>query len=643
VAPNLEAAVTRALEKVPADRFASATDLAVALDDPAFRHGTLTNGEPAGAGRARSAGLWHRPMMAMTVVAALTTGLAAWTSFRPEAGPEAGVPIRAELPVIGENSLGGNPFAISRDGRWIVASRPVEGVGGGRALSIRSIGGTEWRVIPNTEGGSDPSFSPNGDWLVFRNRRQLLRVPIAGGPAIPVVARAGRPHWTETDEILFESEGALYQVRASGGEPRLLFQSDSIYARLPHLLPNGRAVVFSTGAGGDPLTARILLFEIETGEVRELVSSGTSPSYLPTGHLLYGHGDGALMGLEFDLRTLQTRGEPVTLLPDLRVMGGGASQFAVSATGTLIYKARGAVTSDALSWVDMQGNETTIPIGMEEANTPRVSPDGDRVAYRSGDHIYIWNEVEGTNRQLTFEGTNVSPAWSVDGRWVYFLSERTDTDGSDGFRRAADGSSQAERLWTAEGEAAITSISPDGRWLVVGEDRPDTGLDIGLAALGTDSVSVGAYLRSDLDESEGVVSPDGRWMAYLSRVADRADGVFVRGFPEPTGLWRVSDVSEAGHDPVWAPDGRAIYYLTGSPGNGYLHRVEVSTEGSFSPGRSERLFFSAGGHENRFDRGYDIHPDGDRVVVANSGTSTGTAFIVANWFAELEELMGEGN
>ncbi len=162
--------------------------------------------------------------------------------------------------------------------------------------------------------------------------------------------------------------------------------------------------------------------------------------------------------------------------------------------------------------------------------------------------------------RLTFEGNNVSPVWSIDGRSVYFLSERTGTNGLDGFKKAADNSSDAEQLWTAEGESALTSISPDGRWLIVVEDGGPGGRDLARFSLQADSGGIPTeYLRTGDNEADGAVSPDGQWLAYWLR-SPEADGLFVRSFPDATGLQRVSDVGVVGVDPVWAPDGGALYF-----------------------------------------------------------------------------------
>ena len=163
----------------------------------------------------------------------------------------------------------------------------------------------------------------------------------------------------------------------------------------------------------------------------------------------------------------------------------------------------------------------------------------------------------------------------------------------------------------------------------------DQGLNVAIASLGTDSVSFRDYLRDDFDEYEGVISPNARWMAYTSNEFGSQE-VFVRGFPQPIGKYRLSD---GGYDPVWAPDGTALYFV--SPPN--LVKVDVATAGT-SPFLQPTVLFlwpyDAAGRDNI---GFDIHPDGDRFIVARrggGGAGVGEIYLVTNWFEELKERVG---
>ena len=218
--------------------------------------------------------------------------------------------------------------------------------------------------------------------------------------------------------------------------------------------------------------------------------------------------------------------------------------------------------------------------------------------------------------------------------WEYLREYLLSKKACPNYRTAS--ASGAERLWTREGgEVTLTSIAPDGSWLVVGEVNTGTSRDLALASLDSDSVSFSEYLRTDWGDYEGTISPNGRWMAYSSDELG-TDEVFVRDFPEPIGQWRVSQ--GIGFDPVWAPDGSALYYV--APPN--LMRVNVPTEGTFQPGQPTVLFTWSYDTAGGVEVGYDIHPDGDRFLVAQAGGAGGfgDVYIVTNWFEELLERVG---
>jgi len=60
-------------------------------------------------------------------------------------------------------------------------------------------------------------------------------------------------------------------------------------------------------------------------------------------------------------------------------------------------------------------------------------------------------------------------------------------------------------------------------------------------------------------------------------------------------------------------------------------------------GRRTRLFSWSYGNGGDANRAYDVHPDGDRFVVAgrNSLVAIGGIHIVTNWFEELRERTGD--
>ena len=325
--------------------------------------------------------------------------------------------------------------------------------------------------------------------MAFDGGGTISKVPIAGGPALPI-ATAGlnlSPHWGLNDTIVYAGAGAgaLYRVGSWGGEPELLLDSDTVVVADPHLLPNGKAVVFGTRAGGGPLNSRILIFEMETGEVRELVASGNNPRYVPPGHVIFGHGDGALMGVPFDLEALQTTGAQVTLLPALTVLSSGASQFSVSETGTLIYDGSGEAlgsggTVRRLVEVDLEGVASPLPLSAGPLDVPRYSPNGNKIAYGDGGGIRVYDVVTGASPLFSAAGRggatlSTSPVWSPSGEYLY-----SNVGGAvgDGYRRPSDGSEEATQLWVRPGGNFALDVSPGDSIVVVRDNAPGRGRDL---------------------------------------------------------------------------------------------------------------------------------------------------------------------
>jgi len=104
-------------------------------------------------------------------------------------------------------------FAISSDGIRFAFST-------NEGIALRDVGQREYRMLPNTESGASPSFSPDGEWIVYEVNGRLRKVPVAGGSAIPVIAGdsilAGRVTWGADGTMAFESGGHLDVLSPSG-------------------------------------------------------------------------------------------------------------------------------------------------------------------------------------------------------------------------------------------------------------------------------------------------------------------------------------------------------------------------------------------------------------------------------------------
>jgi serine/threonine-protein kinase len=176
------------------------------------------------------------------------------------------------------------------------------------------------------------------------------------------------------------------------------------------------------------------------------------------------------------------------------------------------------------------------------------------------------------------------------------------------------------------------------------EVAPQTAGDIGVLELASPPKIPGggprrptAIIKTTFSENNAETSPDGRWIAYQSNESGQND-VYVRPFPKVNdGRWQVS--TGGGSRPVWARNGRELFYLDG---NNLLTAVAVETTGAtFTQGNPVKVLSSAY-FTGIPQRSYDVTADGQKFLMikdAASGDRTSTSaslVVVLNWFEELK-------
>ncbi len=176
---NIDAAIRRALERLPADRFARAGDFASALSDPSFRHG-----EAPGVALVSDAGPWKRMALAAAAIAAVSVAVAGRSLVRRP--PPARVTRFATLIEPGTELARAGDFTIAPDGSFIVYVGPAAAPGRPPRLWVRRFRDLEAVPIDGTEGFQDlrPSISPDGLEVAFGGRSSdgVKTVRVDGGP-----------------------------------------------------------------------------------------------------------------------------------------------------------------------------------------------------------------------------------------------------------------------------------------------------------------------------------------------------------------------------------------------------------------------------------------------------------------------------
>ena len=431
VPANVDAALQCALEKLPADRFASAQDFVRALGDEHYRYGEL-----ASAGVSAPVGPWNRLTMAMTSLAALflITTVWAWTSSDRDADnaiTSLVVPVPGGIDV---NFWFEVPFALAPDGRTIAYST-------GGQLHIRSLAGFESTPVDGSEGAAFPFFSPDGEWLAFTQRgSELKKVSVGGGPVVTIAnveAQMGAS-WASNDEIFFaRSLGTkgIWRIPAGGGAPQpVTTVIDSVFENQhmwPQVLPGGAAVLFTvSGTNTDDSDARIAIQDISGGSHQTLIEQASFGRYVATGHILYARAGGSVFAVPFDLAQRRVTGPPFPVLADVRASHPGFSSFAVVENGSLAFVSGTSETSDVLTWVDRRGEDLGRIGAPMHGNFIRLSPDGEQIAIgmRPPGNIDIWllDLVSGDRARFTLEPEeDETPVWSSDGERLAYSAAWT--------------------------------------------------------------------------------------------------------------------------------------------------------------------------------------------------------------------------
>ena len=543
VPPNVDAAIRKALEKLPADRFTGAQAFARALADQSFRHG---DEEVLGVVAAK----WNRLAKGFAASTVLLAAALAWMLFTP--APENPQLVeRFAVPFLqGQEPtfLGNAGYDLSPDGTMLVYRHIV---GTNQILMVRRWDDLTATQVRETDGATNPAISLDGLELAFEQAGEIKVLALAGGP-VRTLTSGSVPKWGPDGFVYATADSGAVRVPATGGAVEYVSRlaDGDLQHEVYDVLPDARNALLMVIQSGGP---EIRGLDLNSGEM-EFIVEGGGPRYLPSGHLVYGTVDGTMMAVRFDPGKMEMEGTSVAVMDD-------ASFWALADDGKLFYTAGsgggGSGPTLRLDWVTRSGQATpvdpdwTFQRGIDVNQGWTISPDGSTVAVREftaeGYDIWVKQLDTGPRSRLTFDGAHERmPVWAPGGRDVTFLSDRGGN--LDVWSKPADGTREPELLLDLDASLATVDWSPDGEWLLV---RTSTGsLDTSERNIlawrpGVDSVPVPLF-RSDYREIKPTVSPDGRWIAYASYETGRYE-IYVRPFPDVSaGRWQVSiDGAEA--------------------------------------------------------------------------------------------------
>jgi eukaryotic-like serine/threonine-protein kinase len=607
---RLDWVVRGCLATEPDDRWQSARDVGKLL--------ALVAQPTAQAGPARRGWVWPAAAIAILVAGLI----AAWLIRKP--------PVRdlyqtsiAPPPnttfMVGRSAEGG--ISISPDGRTLAFIAHDESRS---QLWIRRFDSAEAHPLAGTEGASFPFWSPDSKWIAFHTPDRLLRVPAAGGAAQVICRidpRVSGGSWGAGDVVLTSDLSAgIRRVAASGGTPAAVAPGG-----WPFFLPDGTSFLFQRDNA-------IWIGSVAGSEPRQLIDAPAAKPIYASGHILFVR-NRTLTARPFDPSSRQLSGQEFSVAQSLASTDPfiNPADFAAGPGGTLVFATGGR--PNRLAWRDRSGKLLDEVATGDDLVTPRIAPDGNRVAFarveRENMDIWVTDLVKRWLIRLTFDpGMDRYPIWSPDGASITYSSGELRR--FDLYRRPADGTGSVERLTSEPSAQHAMDWSTDGKLLSF--TRNIQGTDLMMLPSGGQPYM---FLQTNVSEAHSQFSPvTPRWVAYSADDTGRRE-IYVKavvpGQPAADARWQIS--SAGGTMPRWKADGRELYYWAL---DGTIMAAAVDGSGTaFKSSPPLPLFQVQPPIMRTNDISFDVSADGQRFLIVEpvERARSQPLNLVTNWLA----------
>lgn len=464
----------------------------------------------------------------------------------------------------------------------------------GDIWTVPAAGGTARRLTSHPGLELFPKFSPDGRWVAFSGQyngtRQVFVIPAEGGEprqltfyndvaAMP--PRGGYDNrvlgWTpDGKSVVFRAQrvpqsdrlGRPYLVPVDGGleQPLPITEAGGV-----SYSPDGSRVAFTPLSnefrgwkryrGGQ--SPDVWIYDLKSN-TSEQITTGREQDMLPVwlGDTIFyvSDRDWTMNVFAYDTRTKKTRKVTSHTDYDAAWPSGSGDQLVYEQGGYVFRLDAKSGKSERVPIRVFGDFPDTVPyfVNVKDfVETFSVSPSGARALFGARGDIYTAPAKEGEVRNLTdSQGVReLAPAWSPDGRWVAYLSDRSGE--YEYYVRPSDGTG-AERRVSTDGDVwRYPAVwSPDSRLLAYGDKKQRLRI-VEVATGRTTDVDRGT--RNDITSYNW--APDSKWIAYAKLGQNQFSEIWVYSLASNK-TQRLSGGMTSDTEPVFDPKGRYLYFLS---------------------------------------------------------------------------------
>ncbi len=456
----------------------------------------------------------------------------------------------------------------------------------GDLWSVPAGGGDAYRLTAHEGYEYLPRTSPDGRWIAFsaeyEGNMDVYVMAAAGGEPRrltwhPLADRVVT--WTPDGRIVFRSKRSsavqsydrLFTIAPTGGVPEELPLPT---AGMSSFSPDGKKIAFNPIATESQFWKRyrggtqshIGIYDFTSRQYTEVPHTDAGdlfPMWFGGAIYFVSDRDGVMNLYRYDLASqaisqLTRHTEYDVKWPSLAADGSGRIAYTNGGTLYIYDIAKGAAAPVAIRVrSDAPATRVTAINAQKWLQTVALSPSGVRALVGARGEVFTVPAKEGEIRNLTMTSgaRELWPAWSPDGKWIAYASDRTGE--YELYLRPQDGSGDERRLTSlGPGFRSALAWSPDSKRLAFAE------LSLALAYVDVESSKVTVIDRSDygsIDEFDW--SPDSRWLVYAKPGINRLRQLFAHALDGGQTI-ALTDGRTDDSDPQFDDDGRYLWFLS---------------------------------------------------------------------------------